>query len=109
MAMTRAQSNRKLRQEALREQLEAKGLIQKVLENLDKIEQLGASEADAFELQKLKVSNEQRMRLINKYLPDLKASEVDMSHGITDEFKEFLAHLDGRDTDLPDGDDEGFK
>lgn len=108
MPMTRAQSNRKVRQDALREQLANKGLLQKVLDNLQKIEELGSSESDAFELQKLKVSNEQRMRLINKYLPDLKASEIDMTHGITDEFKEFLAHLDGRDVDLPNGDNEGF-
>ena len=86
MAKTRAMMNKEIRQKALREQLASKGLIQKVLENLDIIEGLEV-ESDGettnalevkFNLDKLRVSNEQRLKLINKYLPDLKAQEVQL-------------------------------
>ena len=78
MAMTKAQQNRAIRQEALREQLAGKGLIQKVLENIAKMEELDSSDTQTgtFELQKLKTSNDQRLKLINKYLPDLKMAEI---------------------------------
>ena len=77
MAETRAQLNRKVRQEALREQLSAQGHVQHVIDNIHRIEELDEGE-DTFKnsLDKLKVANEQRLKLINKYLPDLKATEV---------------------------------
>lgn len=74
MAKTRAQLNRAIRQEALRDQLASKGLVQKVLDNIDKMEKLAGN--DHFELTKLKTANEQRMKLIDKYLPSLKATEL---------------------------------
>lgn len=83
MAKTRAQENRAIRQDALREQLAAKGLVQKVLDNIDKMEELkvvitedGSSLCGQFELNKLKTANDQRLKLVNKYLPDLKSAEI---------------------------------
>lgn len=75
MARTRAQENRALRQAALREQLENKGLVQKVLEDADKIAELDR-ELEPNEVNRLKVASELRMKLINKYLPDLKSTEL---------------------------------
>lgn len=75
MAKTRAQLNRKIRQDALRDQLEAKGLLQKVIETVEEIAN-PENEIDQHGLNRLKIANEQRLRLINKYLPDLKAVEI---------------------------------
>lgn len=77
MAKTRAQENRAIRQEALREQLSKQGHLQHVVDNINKMQELD-EEGEFFKnsLEKLKVANEQRLRLINKYLPDLKNTEV---------------------------------
>jgi hypothetical protein len=80
MAMTKAQTNRAIRQESLREQLSKKGLLQQAIETITKIEQLDIGEEEHiwkqnFQLNKLKIANEHRLRLINKYLPDLKLQE----------------------------------
>jgi hypothetical protein len=91
MARTRAQENRKIRQDALREQLAGKGLVQKVIEDIGKIDQLAALKIDDFEdadlyiasvsaakdkTQIIKVAIESRLKLVNKYLPDLKQTEL---------------------------------
>jgi len=77
MALTQAQKNRAERQESLRAYLNERVRLGKVIENIEKIEGLDASE-ESFKnrLEQLKVSNEQRMKLINKYLPELKATEL---------------------------------
>lgn len=77
MAKTRAQENRALRQETLREWLSEKCTAQHLVDNLRKIEELDtSSENFANELNKLKTANEQRLKIMNKYLPDLKAMEL---------------------------------
>ena len=74
---TRAQSNRAIRQEALREQLSSQGHVQHVIKILGKIEALNAVDSTfSNDLAKYKVANEQRMKLVNKYLPDLKLQEL---------------------------------
>lgn len=77
MAKTRAQENRAIRQEALREWLSEKCTAQHFVDNLEKIEKLDPVE-DAFanKLNKLKTANEQRLKVMNKYLPDLKSTEL---------------------------------
>ena len=94
MAKTRAQSNRAIRQEELREFLSKQKLIEKVLDNIKKMEELkvvvtdGNSQLDGtFELNKLKSANSDRIKLINKYLPDLKSAEVTGPDGGAIEFK----------------------
>lgn len=78
MAQTRAQKIRATRQDELREYLSARGLVQHVVDLADKMEGLDGSSEDAqFELQKLKQSADTRLKLIGKYLPDLKAVEFD--------------------------------
>ena len=72
MAMTKAQLNKSIRQEALRAQLANQKHIEHVVENLNEMRKLdGTQDTDKFNLDKLKIINEQKMKLINKYLPDL--------------------------------------
>lgn len=74
MAETRAQANRKVRQEALREQLEAQGHVQHVVDILDKVNDPAVSiESDMLQRHKLVIDT--KLKLINKYLPDLKSVE----------------------------------
>jgi hypothetical protein len=77
MAKTRAQENRALRQEALREWLSEKCTAQHLVDNIQKIEALDPT-AETFnnELNQLRTANEQRLKVMNKYLPDLKSAEI---------------------------------
>ena len=73
---SKAQANRAMRQEALREQLSKQKHIEQVVKNIKKIECLDHdSETFTNEVTKYKIANEQRLKLINKYLPDLRATE----------------------------------
>jgi len=77
MAATRAQTNRAIRQEALREQLSKQKHIEKVVDNINKMEQLDPHDDSAkSQLDILRVANDQRLKLINKYLPDLRTTEL---------------------------------
>lgn len=75
MAATRAAQNRKIRQEALREQLAEQCRLQHIIDNINKMEQQGAA-MDSQELQALKAATDTRVKLLGKYLPDLKAVEL---------------------------------
>lgn len=82
MAKTRAMENRALRQEALREQLAEQCRVQHILETLKKIEELDEGDEHFVNaLAKLRTVNEQRLKLLNKYLPDLKATEITGANG----------------------------
>lgn len=70
------EANREIRQETLRESLSAGGHLQYAVENIVKIEKLKSSKTSAFELSKYKIAAELRLRLVNKYLPDLKQTEI---------------------------------
>lgn len=72
---TVAAKNKRIRQEAMREQLSAKGLERHVIDIANKLHDDGAS-MESQEIQALKASAELRLKLINKYLPDLKAMEL---------------------------------
>lgn len=78
VGVTRAAQNRKIRQEALREELRNRGLLQQVIETNEKIADL-TKPLDSGEVFRLKTANETRLKLINKYLPDLKQSDIELS------------------------------
>jgi hypothetical protein len=90
--VSRAAENKRIRQEALREQLANKGLVQHVLENTKKMQKLD-EEMDSLQLQRLKAANESQLKLINKYLPDLKATEI----GFDPEANEIKTTMDDGD------------
>ena len=73
--ISRANANRAIRQEALREQLSNQKHVEKVVDNINKIEDLN-EELDALAIQRLRAATEARLKLIGKYLPDLKATEL---------------------------------
>ena len=74
--VTRAEENRRIRQEAVREKLANQGLIQHVTELARKIE----NSTDSLEVQKYRASADIQLKLINKYLPDLKSTEVEQTN-----------------------------
>lgn len=96
MAKTRAQQNRAMRQEALREWLSEKCTAQHLVDNIQKIEQLDPeSESFSNELNKYRVANEQRLKIMGKYLPDLKATEITGEGGKPMEITEVIRKIVG--------------
>jgi len=75
MGATVAAKNKAIRQEALREQLQAKGLHTQVLVIADKLEN-GYMDLEASQINALKASADLKMKMINKYMPDLKNTEI---------------------------------
>lgn len=72
-----ATRNRKAKQEALRDYLEGRGLIQHIFELLEKIED-ESTDVDANKLARYKTGIDTRLKLVNKYLPDLRQTDVDL-------------------------------
>ena len=74
MGTTAANKNRAIRQEALREQLSNQGHVQHVVEMLNEIKDL-QRDLDSNDLARYKVAIDTKLKLIGKYLPDLKSVE----------------------------------
>lgn len=71
----RAAKNKAIRQENTREMLANKGLIQQVIVITDKLED-GNEDIDSTMTQRLRAAADLKMRLVDKYLPSLKAIET---------------------------------
>jgi hypothetical protein len=92
MAATNAAKNRAVRQEALREQLSKQKHVEQVIKNIEKMEEQGAA-MESVELQALKAATENRLKLVDKYLPGLKSTEITGEGGgpiQTDSIFEFI-------------------
>lgn len=91
MALTRAQKNKQIRQDNMREQLASKQLERYVLEGIVKIDELASLNVKDFDTLEefvaqssvakdkvvmLKTAIDARLKLMNKYLPDLKQTEI---------------------------------
>ena len=72
---SRAAKNKQIRKEALRDQLSQQKHIEHVVDITNKLSKL-ENEFDNLEVQRLKIAAELKLKLINKYLPDLKAVEL---------------------------------
>jgi hypothetical protein len=70
-----ATRNRQIRQEALRDQLQTQGHLQHVIDISGKLSD-EAINLDREIVNRYKIVLETKLKLINKYLPDLKAVEV---------------------------------
>ena len=81
MAKTRAQRERGIRQNELRAYLAERGRVEYVFDNIEKIEELDPETEQYFDkrLQQLKIANEQRIKLLNKYLPDMKEEQTEVT------------------------------
>ena len=75
-----ANKSRAVRQEALREKLEAGGHIQHVLEICTELNDL-AIEMDATMVQRKRAVIDTKLKLISKYLPDTKSVELSNKEG----------------------------
>jgi hypothetical protein len=73
--LSAADRNKKIRQEALREQLSKQKLIEKVIDINGKIQDL-AQELPPEHVARLKIAMDVNLKLINKYLPDLRQTEL---------------------------------
>lgn len=98
MAETRAQLNRKVRQEALREQLASQGHVQHVIELLEEISN-PINDIDKGMVDRYKIVIDTKLKLIGKYLPDLKAVEHTGEGG--DPLTAFFDEIKNRSTGLP--------
>ena len=104
MAATALHKNRAIRQEALREQLSKQGHVVQVIKNIKKLEKEGVA-METSELTAIKYATDARLKLISKYLPDLKSTELTGEGGgavavvdyssYTDEELEALAKKEG--------------
>lgn len=100
MGATVAARNKKVREEALREQLRQKGLHTQVIEIANKLNEQYAN-LESSQVAALKASADIKMKLINKYMPDLKAQEL--THDVSDRLSDLLNEIDGDDLGLPNG------
>ena len=75
MAETRAQSNRRIRQEALREQLAQGKHVEHVIDMLENLQE-PPEDFTPLDLQRVKVIIDTKLALIKKYLPDPKQVEL---------------------------------
>jgi hypothetical protein len=80
MGTTAANKNRLIRQEALREQLSQQGHVQHVTDIAQKLTNL-EGELDPVQVQRLKAAADIKLKLIGKYLGDVKAVEVSGADG----------------------------
>lgn len=80
MPKTRAQTNREIRKETLREYIQERGSIQYLFDLIEKIEQLDPdSSTFSNELNKYKAALDARIKMTGKYMPDLKSQEIEHS------------------------------
>lgn len=81
MAKTNAQKKRALNQESLRELLSKQGHLQHILEITGKLQE-PKGEIDQNMVNRYKIVIDTKLKLLNKYLPDLKQveMEVDATH-----------------------------
>ena len=78
MAANNAAKQRKMRQESLREQISKRCTFQQVIKNTEKMEKEGAQMSPQ-ELQAIKYATDVRLKLLNKYIPDLKQTDIEIT------------------------------
>lgn len=78
--VSRAQSNKAIRQEALRQQLSNGKHVEHIIDMANKLADLEGTEMDSIDVQRLNAAISAKRALINKYLPDLKATEYTIDH-----------------------------
>lgn len=73
--LSAADRNRRIRQEALREQLSSQKLVEQVVDIAKKIGNLD-EDLEPEKVARLKIAAELNLKIVNKYLPDLKQTEL---------------------------------
>lgn len=72
---SRANKVREVKRTEILLALKNKGLVQKVIEDNEKLADL-TEELSSIDVQRIKAANDTRMQLIKKYLPDIKQTEL---------------------------------
>jgi len=90
VGQSRAQAIRETKREEVLESLRSRGLIQQVIESADKLADLNQV-LDSTDVQRIKASNDARLALIKKYLPDTKA--IENTHHVAESTEEWLKQL----------------
>lgn len=81
--VSRAQTNKRIRQESLREYLAERGSVQHLFDLLEKVDDLDTSDPEFDKkLSKLDKAIGHRRHLLDKYMPHLKASEITLEANI---------------------------
>jgi hypothetical protein len=89
--ISRANENKAIKQEAIREYLSARGKVDYILDNVEKLEDL-LTPMDMGEVNRIKAATDVRVRLLDKYLPSLKSTELTATvNGLAD----LLSNLTG--------------
>jgi|TARA_R110000782_G_scaffold91540_1_gene174803 hypothetical protein len=78
--VSKANVNRAIRQEALRESLSAGGHIQHVVDICDELNDL-TIDMDAIAVQRKRAVIDTKLKLVSKYLPDVKSVEIKNAEG----------------------------
>ena len=80
MAATSLNKNRAIRQEALREQLSKQKHVEHVIDIAEQLSKQGAI-LEPVDVQRLKAAADIKLKLISKYLPDLRSTELTGADG----------------------------
>ena len=96
MAKTRAQQNRKIRQDELRAKLSAGSHLDDVI---DIAKQLSEPTTESKDVQRLKAAADIKLKLIDKYLPSMKLVESTGEGGEPIDHKYTVHVVDAKDTD----------
>ena len=99
---TAAAKNKRIRQEALREQLQAQGHVQHVVDLVGKIQdETQPIEADI--LNRYKIVLDAKFKLIDKYLPSLKQADYNIGgqddNPLKAKWEVEVVHTDAKDSD----------
>ena len=91
--VSRAAENRAIRQDELRAKLSAGSHVNDVIDNANKIQDLTLI-LDSTDIARLKAASEIKLKLINKYLPDVKQVELEANLNVSGELKHELVRAE---------------
>lgn len=93
-----ATRNRKAKQESLRDYLEQRGKVSHVFDLLEKIED-ESIEFDNDMLPRYKIAIDTRLKLLNKYIPDLRQTDLDIGVQEDNPLLALLSKISGKTLD----------
>ena len=73
---SRANQNREIKKEELKLYLAERGRVQYIFDNIEKLEDLNQA-MDSVEVQRIRTATDQRVKLLDKYMPSVKSEDAD--------------------------------
>lgn len=96
--LSAADRNKKIRQEALRDQLSNQKLVEQVVDIAKKIGDL-SYDLEKDKIDRLKIAADLNMKLVAKYLPDLRQSDIDIGVQEDNPLASLLLAISGKTLD----------